>query len=58
MACAQVYFRSDDYLLTDVDRARRLQLRQQAQADLHQQIEAKHARKASLGPLEGCMFRG
>lgn len=47
----QVYFRSDDYLLTDVDRARRLQLRQQAQADLHQQIEAKHAHKAR--PHEG-----
>ena len=49
-ACVQVYFRSDDYLLTDVDRAKRLQLRQQAQADLQQQIEAKHAQKARHSP--------
>ena len=51
-ACAKVYFRSDDYLLTDMDRAKRLQLRQQAQADLHQQMDAKNAQKASLGPRE------
>ncbi len=51
-ARAQVHFRSDDRHLTDVDRARRLAQRLEAQDDLRRQLDDKRARAVRAADAE------